>query len=400
MSSESPRQPLEIVGISWVTTIFLFSTLVVSLIGGPWFAWSFPVGWFELVLFVAMMYLTGMSITVGYHRLFSHRAYQAKWPVRLFVCLFGAGAFQMSALKWSAEHRHHHKHTDQDGDPHDPHSIARGFWWAHMGWLLVKVDPRLRHDNVEDLRRDPILAWQERWYVPIAIVMGFFVPMAVGAGWYAFTGRDVLVGVLSGFLFGGTIRIVAVHHMTWFINSLAHSIGSRPYDSEASSRDNGLLALFTFGEGYHNYHHAFQTDYRNGVRFWQFDPTKWVIWTLSKVGLASNLRRIPAETIRLARLRERQRQIERRIAEDRVELSDTLASWLRELDAKAEELHLQLRTLLNESTRQARAKMHRSSEQRREVEAKLRQVRREFAATLQAWKLAHRQAMALAAAPA
>ena len=343
-----------------------------------------------------------MSITVGYHRLFTHRAYTARWPVRLFTLLFGAAAFQMSALQWSSEHRYHHKYEDEDGDPHDPHGIHHGFFWAHMGWLFVTVDPALDMDNVDDLRRDPLVMWQHRNYLAVSIAVGFLLPMAIATAATSWLGGVWWVGLLGGFLIGACARIVAVHHITWFINSLAHTIGRRPYDSTSSSRDSPLLALITFGEGYHNYHHAFQTDYRNGVRAWQFDPSKWVIWTLSKVGLASNLRRIPAETIRMARIREKSRLLERRLerAQEENELLVKAHQMVHELEEKLEEMHVRCRVLLaqvsKEYSKRRNRHLERPRQQLEELKAELQQVRREFRATVKEWQAAHRLALTLA----
>ncbi|MEM1248010.1 MAG: fatty acid desaturase [Acidobacteriota bacterium] len=385
-----------------MTTIFLVSTTLLTLVGVPWYALAFGVHPLHWVIFGVLFVFTGMSITVGYHRLFTHRAYSASWPVKLFTLLFGGAAFQMSALQWSSEHRYHHKYEDEDGDPHDPHGIHHGFLWAHMGWLFVHVDPVLEMGNVGDLRRDPLVMWQHRNYLAVSIACGFFLPMAVATAATSWLGGVWWVGLLGGFLIGACARIVAVHHITWFINSLAHTIGRRPYDSSSSSRDSALLALLTFGEGYHNYHHAFQTDYRNGVRFWQFDPSKWVIWTLSKIGLARDLRRIPAETIRMARIREKGRLLERRLemAREGNELLETAQQMVQELEEKLEEMHLRCRRLLTqyskEYSRRTNRRLERPRQQLEELKAELQQVRREFRATVKEWQAAHRLALTLA----
>lgn len=394
--SNETSPSLEITGINWTTSIFLVSTLVVALIATPIYLWYFGAGLFELTLFLVWFALGGMSITVGYHRLLAHRAFNAAAPVRLLTALFGASTFQASALNWCADHRYHHKYTDRDGDPHDPHSIRRGFFWAHMGWLLVYVDPRLKRDNIADLKRDPILAWQHRHYLPIAITMGFLVPMAVGAAWSASAGGSLALGMLAGFLWGGCTRIVVLQHCTFLINSLAHVIGRRPYDSTNSSRDSALLALFTFGEGYHNYHHAFQTDYRNGVRFWHWDPSKWAIWLLARVGLASNLRRVPAETIRLARVREKRRRLEHRLASRQSELTQHVATLLQELETKLEHLHVRCRVQIQEYSRVANRRLEAPRQRVKELRRELADSRREFRRLLRQWRLAHRLALAMA----
>ncbi len=401
-STSSPSGPaewedghLEVSGINWVTSIFLITTLLISLIA-PWFyVPRFGFGWQEVTLFLVMFIIGGLSITAGYHRLFSHRTYQGTWPVRFLAVLFGASTFQMSALAWASEHRYHHKYTDHDGDPHDPHSIKRGFFWAHVGWLMVRVDPRLQHSNVEDLRRDPIVMWQDRYYVWIASATGFILPMAAGALWSSLIGSTIVQGVLAGFLFGGCVRTVVLHHFTFFINSWAHVMGRRPYDSSSSARDSAILAFFTFGEGYHNYHHAFQSDYRNGIKAWHFDPAKWLIWMASKVGLATNLRRVPRETIRLALLREKKLNLHKRTQQGDSDLPlSPLHENLDKLEAKLEEIHLELRQRLVRYTQaknqQLSVQRHRLAELRRD----LREARREFDHHFKTWIRLHRMVLA------
>jgi stearoyl-CoA desaturase (delta-9 desaturase) len=262
------------------------------------FSWAFQGG-----MFFFYTVATIMSITLGYHRLFSHLSFKAKWPVKFLTLVFGAAAFENSCISWASDHRHHHKHTDHDGDPYD---ISRGFFYAHIGWLLFKLDPMPIQDNVSDLERDKMVMWQDKWVHLIGLVVGLLIPPAIG---YLVGGWDAALGCL---LIAGFLRIVVVQHCTFFINSLCHTIGTRPYNSGNSARDSAIMAVFTCGEGYHNYHHAFQHDYRNGVKPWQFDPTKWMIWTLSKVGLTSNLRRVSDAKILLAEMREAKRLIEQK----------------------------------------------------------------------------------------
>jgi stearoyl-CoA desaturase (delta-9 desaturase) len=212
--------------------------------------------------------------------------------VRLFFALFGAMAMQHSILVWGSQHRTHHRYVD-DVDK-DPYSAKRGFWFSHMGWILRDY-PSGRNDftNAKDLERDPIVMFQHRYYLPLTLAMNIGLPLALG--W--------AVGDMWGvFLLGGLLRLVINHHFTWFINSLAHMWGSQPYTDENTARDNPVLAFLTYGEGYHNFHHIFQNDYRNGVKWWHFDPTKWLIAAMSWVGLASNLKRVPDLWIQRAQL--------------------------------------------------------------------------------------------------
>ena len=296
------RIPLD--RVNWTSSVFLAVTFLTAVIGTPLYFYFFGFDPFQLALFAFYFLATGLSITLGYHRLFAHRAFKASKPVRLATLLFGACAFEDSALDWSSDHRNHHKHVDQD---EDPYNISKGFFWAHIGWIFFKLYPRPLQ-NVGDLKKDPLVMWQHRNHRPIGVIVGLVLPAVIGFFWSGW------VGALGGLLIAGFTRVVAVHHCTFFINSLCHTIGHRPYDSRTTARDSGIMALLTFGEGYHNYHHCFQHDYRNGVKKWAFDPTKWFIWCLSKLGLVSDLRRVAPEKILLAEMRETRRHAEARMA--------------------------------------------------------------------------------------
>ncbi len=348
--------------INWKTTLFLFGSLGVAVIGTPLYVWHFGVGWLDLMHFVTMAYVTGLSITVGYHRLYAHRSFDAAWPVRLVTLVFGAAAFEASALGWASEHRYHHSFTDQDGNPYDPHSIERGFFHAHMGWLLRYRQPELPMSNVSDIAQDPLISWQHRWFVPLAVGFGLGLPAAVGA--------------LGGFLIGGCLRIVAVQHATFLINSLAHTMGRQPYDSSQSSRDSALLAFFTFGEGYHNFHHAFRSDYRNGVRPWHWDPGKWVIWVLSKIGLTRNLRRTRPETILMAKVKQRRLDLEKRLEAAQVELSDQASALLESLNERLDETYRRSRLLYAEYAKLAKRRLAEHGERREELRREIDRARR------------------------
>ena len=283
--------------INWTTSSFLIGTLLLTLTALPVYLWYFGVDWFQIAMFFVFLAASGFSVTLGYHRLFSHLAFRAKWPVRLFVLIFGAAAFENSVLMWSSEHRRHHKHVDHDEDPYD---ISKGFFHAHIGWLLFKLLPQPPFDNVNDLKKDPWIMWQHRHIHLLAVAVGIGLPALVGGLWNGWS------GALGGLLIGGVAKTVVLQHCTFFINSACHTVGRQPYSTRCSARDSFFMALFTFGEGYHNYHHEFQHDYRNGVMPWQWDPTKWIIWTLSKLKLTAALRRVPAETIAAAKERSRQ----------------------------------------------------------------------------------------------
>jgi stearoyl-CoA desaturase (delta-9 desaturase) len=274
--------------INWVSSSFLIGTALLTVTALPVYLWFFGFDWFHLGMFFVMFILTGFSITAGYHRFFAHKTFEARWPLRLMVLIFGAAAFENSVLEWTSDHRRHHKHVDHDDDPYN---IQKGFFHAHMGWILFKLNAEPPLDNVPDLQSDALVRWQHRYVHVLAVLVGFVLPTVAGFlydGW---------IGALGGLLIGGVARVVATQHTTFFINSACHCMGRQPYSKRCSARDSFFLALFTLGEGYHNYHHEFQYDYRNGVKPWQWDPTKWLIWVLSKLGVTSHLRRVPAEKI-------------------------------------------------------------------------------------------------------
>lgn len=237
---------------------------------------------FQWMWALAFLYLNGLSITGGYHRLWAHKSYEASPPLKWFFALWGAGALQNSILVWASDHRRHHRHVD-DRDL-DPYSAQRGLWFSHIGWMLRDY-PGNEPDfsNAGDLLRDPVVVWQYQHYVPLTLLMNIGLPLLLGI-WHG--------DIIGTFLLVGLLRLVVNHHVTFFINSLAHFWGSRPYTEANSARDNGFLAFLTYGEGYHNFHHLFQADYRNGIRWWQWDPTKWMIALCHRAGLAHNLNRV------------------------------------------------------------------------------------------------------------
>ncbi len=253
--------------------------------------------------FVVVLSLNELAITCGYHRLFAHGAYHARPSLRLAYLLFGAMALQNSALLWSAGHRAHHRFID---DPElDPYCARRGFWFSHIGWMLRNY-PSGHPDLtcVRDLQKDPLVRWQQRHYLVVAVAMNIGVPLLLG-----WSSGDVV----GTFLLAGVLRLVVSHHLTFFINSLAHMIGSQPYNVENTARDNAVVALLTFGEGYHNYHHTFAHDYRNAIRWWQWDPSKWLICLLAWCGLASKLRRVSRFRIQQALLDMQFRRTEQKL---------------------------------------------------------------------------------------
>lgn len=253
--------------------------------------------WMPL-LALGMYVAVGLSICAGYHRFFSHKSYEATRPVQLFYAIFGAMAAQNSILWWSSSHRTHHQYVDRDWDPY---SIKRGFWWAHILWIFHKHDAPDVEGNAPDLLANPIVRWQARWYKALVIVGGFGLPTLIGA---------LFGDPIAGLLWGGFLRLVVVHHTTFFVNSLAHYIGKPRYNAEVSARDNWAVALLTLGEGYHSFHHRFPTDFRNGIRWFHWDPAKWFIGALRGLRLASELRSTPAPQVEQARMQAAVRAVE------------------------------------------------------------------------------------------
>ncbi|MDH4039558.1 MAG: fatty acid desaturase [Gammaproteobacteria bacterium] len=287
MTNIDPKPPLLRINVAIFVGLPLAALLLVP-------AWGIYRGFdtAQWLWALAFLYLNGMSITGGYHRLWAHKAYEASPALKWLFAFWGAGALQNSILVWASDHRRHHRHVDDN--ELDPYSAGRGLWFSHMGWMLREYrcnEPDF--SNARDLERDPIVVWQHRHYVPLTVFMNLGLPLLLGVWLGDIIGTVLLVGLL---------RLVVNHHVTFFINSLAHFWGSRPYTESNSARDNGFLAFLTYGEGYHNFHHIFQADYRNGIRWWQWDPTKWMISACARLGLASNLNRVPDFRIQRALL--------------------------------------------------------------------------------------------------
>lgn len=276
--------------INWLNTLFLIISPILVAIFLPLHLIYEGFDWRLGALFVFYALATGLSITGGYHRLFAHRSYEAGLPIKLFYLIFGAAALEGSALKWCSDHRRHHKNVDTD---EDPYNINKGFFHAHMGWVFLKDDPRYVDQKAPDLKADALVAWQDRNVFPIAIYVGFLLPTLIGLAFGSPWG---------GMLYGCLLRVVITHHATFFINSLCHMWGSQPYGDKTSARDNFVLAFVTHGEGYHNFHHRFEADYRNGIRWYHWDPTKWLIKSLSFLGLTKNLRKVSEAEILKAKI--------------------------------------------------------------------------------------------------
>jgi stearoyl-CoA desaturase (delta-9 desaturase) len=286
--------------INWLSTSIIFTPLIGLLIG----VYFVPLQYNTFVLSFVQYVLTGLGITAGYHRLFSHRAYHAAAPVEYVLLAWGAAAFEGSARWWSRNHRAHHRYVDSE---RDPYSVHKGFWYAHVGWMVLKQDSRRAgRVDISDLNAHERVMFQHRNYLPIALFFGFVLPLGIA---HIFWGD--FWGALVYACFG---RMFFVHQATFCINSLAHTFGNQTYSKEHSSFDSILTALITFGEGYHNFHHEFPHDYRNGIRWYHYDPTKWVIRFLSWFRLCTRLIRFPGNEIEKARIQVMQQELDERKA--------------------------------------------------------------------------------------
>jgi stearoyl-CoA desaturase (delta-9 desaturase) len=305
-------------GFNWTTGGFIIGYHVALLIGLPFYFYYSPPGAALVLTTVVLLVLTEIGIGAAYHRFYAHRCYTLSKPVEAVLLFLATLATQGSALQWSYDHRLHHSFSDSDDDPY---SIKKGFWHAHMLWLFEKSKP-IDDKRVPDLRANPLVRFQHRWAGTLSMTSNLLVFLLVG--W-------IVGDYLGAFVLTWWTRLLVSHHLTWFVNSLCHCWGEQTYSREHSAVDNYVLAILTVGEGYHNFHHTFPNDYRNGVRWYHIDPTKWTIWILSKLGLARDLRRVNPLRIR-----------RRLLAEDRKLLLERLQQQVRagraELEQRIERL--------------------------------------------------------------
>lgn len=279
--------PLPTRQVRWVGLSFFLTLHVIGIGGTALYIYYYGITGPELALFFFYCAATGIATTVGYHRLFAHRTFSTSAVVTFLLLFFGAATFEESALKWASQHRQHHLFTDTD---HDPYGVNQGFWHAHIGWILFWRH-RTNYNNVKDLRRSRLASHQHDYYAWWSIGAGVVLPMLI-AWWIGHP--------LGGFIIAVCLRAVVVLHSTFFVNSFAHTFGTKPYLRAQTARDNWLGAILTNGEGYHNFHHRFPSDYRNGFRWYHWDPSKWCIYTLSKLGLAWDLKRTSGQRIAAA----------------------------------------------------------------------------------------------------
>jgi stearoyl-CoA desaturase (delta-9 desaturase) len=283
-------------------TVTVLPVLALFVVG--WQLWGDWLGYSDLVVFAIMYVLTGLGITVGFHRLFTHRSFKTTKAVRFVLAALGSAAIEGPVISWVADHRKHHAFSDQPGDPHSPHvehghgvrGALKGLLHAHVGWLFIHTHRGRKTRYAPDLLKDPVVSFVHRtfvWWVAAGLIAPFLLGWAIGGS---------LIAGLTGMLWGGLIRMLVLHHVTYSINSLCHFFGKRPFDTGDESRNLAWLVPLSFGEAWHNGHHAFPTSARHGLGRRQFDPSALVISGLEKVGLAWDVVRISPERLESKRL--------------------------------------------------------------------------------------------------
>ncbi|KAF7358997.1 Acyl-CoA desaturase [Mycena sanguinolenta] len=287
--------------LNWIAVVVLTLPPIISIIG----AYTTPLRWQTAVFSVLYYFYTGLGITAGYHRLWAHRSYNAGKFLQYFLAIAATGAVQGPIKWWSRGHRSHHRYTDT---PLDPYNAHEGFWYSHVGWMLVKPRRKPGTADVSDLSKDEVVRWQQKHYLPLLLTMAIVVPTVIP--WLLWGDAR------GGYVYAAFVRLCFVQHSTFCVNSLAHWLGEAPFDDKHTPRDHVITALCTLGEGYHNFHHQFPMDYRNAIKWYQYDPTKWFIWICQQLGLASHLKVFPDNEVRkgqltmqLKRLRETQESL-------------------------------------------------------------------------------------------
>ncbi|XP_052756131.1 acyl-CoA Delta-9 desaturase-like [Galleria mellonella] len=243
-----------------------------------------------------VLIIAGLGITAGVHRLWSHRAYKARFPLRVILAIFNSMAFQHPVLRWARDHRAHHKYSDTDADPYN---ATRGFFFSHIGWLLLRKHPEVKTKgqqiDLSDLYADPVLRYQEKYYMPLMLVTCFILPTYIPTLW----GETAW----NAFFVCAVFRFIVGMNVTWLINSAAHKWGYRPYDKNINPGDDKILALMVLGEGYHNYHHTFPWDYRTAELGAPLNLTTRFINLMAKIGWAYDMKSVSKEVIEKRKMR-------------------------------------------------------------------------------------------------
>lgn len=356
--------------------------IVYPLITAVGIIWLFAHGgphWGTWVLTFVMLYASGLGITAGYHRLYSHRSYDAIGPVRLILMLLGGAALQGSVKEWSSDHRTHHRYVDTEKDPY---SITEGFWHAHIGWILKELVPSRDLSNIKDIEADPLVRFQHRYYMITFITVSILLPTIIASFWGDPWG---------GFFLAGWGRVFFNHQATFSINSFCHLLGTQPYSTTHSARDSWITALFTYGEGYHNFHHEFPGDYRNGLKTYHWDPGKWLIDFMALFGWAKNLRLAQPELIFQCRLKAEQDRIVLKLSREEGFVKTHVEALLQNTRIRVEEAHLRFLKLRNEYYRLKKEKMNSMQTQIEKLKQDLLKARQNFESAFKEWQFLVRQ---------
>jgi len=273
-----------------------------AVVAGGVLLWHRFLGPRDLAIFGAMYLLSALGVTVGFHRLLTHRAFQTHAWLRYTLAVLGSLSLQGAVIDWVADHRKHHTFTDEDGDPHSPHAGARaglrgmlgGLWHAHVGWLFSTHGQASSKRFAPDLVEDPKMRAINRNF-PLLALASLLAPFLLGL---ALSGGSLVAGGLSALLWGGLVRIFLVHHVTWSINSICHFFGRRRFDTEDRSTNVFWLALPSLGEAWHHNHHAFPRSAFHGLRWYELDPSGWLILALERIGLAWDVVKVSPERAR------------------------------------------------------------------------------------------------------
>jgi len=306
---------------SWSMIFALSAIPLIGVIGTSIYTYYYGIVWQEPILMILGWFFSGLGITFGYHRLFAHKSFKAHPIIEFIAMLCGSAALQNSVIKWCSDHRLHHNKLDTKDDPY---SITEGFFHAHIGWIIEDKATHIK--GVNDLKDNSILKFQYKYYWPIAIGLSFLLPFIIGF----YYGRP-----FGALLWGGFLRLTLVHHFTFFINSLCHYTGKRPFEFNSSARDSWWVAYLTFGEGFHNFHHKFQWDYRNGIRWYDFDPSKWIIKLLSFFKLTKDIRKVEDYKILRARFNSMQNKMQEFLPKTSYLTKKTYEKRINELHKKA-----------------------------------------------------------------
>jgi stearoyl-CoA desaturase (delta-9 desaturase) len=289
--------PIEHETLEAVLRVLLHALPLAAIVVAGWLAWGGALHWHDLLVLAILYVACGFGVTVGYHRLFTHRSFKTSRPLRVLFAVLGSMAIEGPLIEWVSTHRKHHRFSDSDGDPHSPHGHdetgvsgnLRGLVHAHIGWIFRGVDTANPRRYAKDLLDDPDVRFIDRTF-PVWAALGLVIPFGLGM---ALTGT--LTGGLTGLLWGGAVRLFLLHHVTYSINSLCHFFGRSRFPTGDESRNLAWLAPFSFGEAWHNNHHAFPTSARHGLGRFQVDPSAWLIDGLERLGLAWDVVRISPE---------------------------------------------------------------------------------------------------------